>query len=235
MNIVHISDTHAAHDQLQLKLKGVDVLIHSGDESNYKDVGFNEVEFLLFVKWFWKQKVKHKILIPGNHSAYIYKNQEKAKEICKEKNITLLIDESITINGVKFYGAPYTEKFFNWYYMMDKEEIHKSFDKIPEDTNVLITHGPPYGILDLAPSPITGKIENAGSKALLERIEKLRKLKNLKLVCFGHIHNNLEYNINNQGKKKTGPTIYSNGSCVTDGVGTSYKFYITSNGNKIKI
>jgi Icc-related predicted phosphoesterase len=96
--------------------------------------------------------------------------------------------------------------------MKARGKIYMVWDQIPEDTDILITHGPPKGILDL-----TYRRDNAvdvcGDSSLLKRVMKL----DLKLMCFGHIHNCKD--LTNAGIKKIfgKETIFSNGSCVTDG------------------
>lgn len=86
----------------------------------------------------------------------------------------------IELEGVKIWGSPITPTFFNWAFNRDPgADIQKYWNKIPEDTDILVTHGPAYGILDLS------RNQHVGCKDLLE---KIKKLSNLKLHCFGHIH-----------------------------------------------
>jgi hypothetical protein len=85
--------------------------------------------------------------------------------------------------GVKFYGSPWQPELNNWSFNLPRgEALRKKWDLIPLDTQVLITHGPPHGILDYVDSDK----EHVGCEDLLDVITK--KLKFLKYHIFGHIH-----------------------------------------------
>ena len=178
MKLIIISDTHGEYKKLINLPKG-DVLIYAGDISTYGE----KIEFKDFNVWLGKQGHKHKIVIAGNHDKYLSTVGEF--EIGNLlSNCTYLENDGVEINGVKFWGSPITPTFLNWYFMADRgEEIRKYWDLIPDDTNVLITHGPAYGILDKV-DPRYGE-GSIGCEELWERIKKLEKLK---LHCFGHIH-----------------------------------------------
>ena len=98
----------------------------------------------------------------------------------EDLNIIYLEDNSIELEGFKFYGSPWSPQFFNWSFMKSEHELEKIFRKIDYDTNFLITHSPPYSILDK-----TKNKKHVGSKSLLETI---KDLPNLKYSTFGHIH-----------------------------------------------
>jgi len=86
----------------------------------------------------------------------------------------------VIIEGVKFYGSPWQPRFFDWAFNLDRgEEIKKKWDLIPMDTDVLITHGPPYGILDL-----THEGEKVGCEELMKAVLRVQP----KIHIFGHIH-----------------------------------------------
>jgi Icc-related predicted phosphoesterase len=57
---------------------------------------------------------------------------------------------------------------------------------IPDDIDILITHGPPYEILDLVPRQ--GWDENSGCEELRKKVEEIAAKGRLKLHVFGHIH-----------------------------------------------
>ena len=180
MKIMFISDTHNKHHLFNMnkkEYKNIDMIIHSGDFSHSKKEGEN------FMIWYSELPFKYKILIPGNHELYIEKNEEEFKRLSKELGIISLIDEAIEINNIKIYGSPWTPQFFDWAYMKEDYLLEDIWNKIPLDTQILITHGPQYGILD-------GIIQygcgyNVGSETLADRIEELKKLK---IHTFGHIH-----------------------------------------------
>jgi Icc-related predicted phosphoesterase len=105
---------------------------------------------------------------------------------CQSHNVIYLQDTETIINGKKFYGTPWTPSFNNWSFMKDDDILNRYWDNIPDDVDVLITHGPAFGIADEVEEVKEGKI-NVGSKSLLKKIETLKTL-NLEYHLFGHIH-----------------------------------------------
>jgi Icc-related predicted phosphoesterase len=179
-----------------------DVLIHCGDVSS-RGVGS---EILNFLEWFSSLPHKYKIFIAGNHDfGFQYRDkvlQETLKDL-QEKNTYYLEDSGIEIEGIKFWGSPWTPPFYNWAFMAGEKEIREKWEMIPRDTNVLITHGPPKGILDLT---LYGG-ENVGCPVLREEISNL---KDLKIHAFGHIHE--EYGIS--VPDENGPTFINASICT---------------------
>lgn len=223
MKIWHISDTHNYHELLKIP-KDIDIAILSGDISNDYNIFKNEPETLNTLYWYGNLDIKYKILISGNHDTYAFKNTTKFKEWCKYYNIIYLEDESITIEGINIYGSPWSPRFGDWHFMKARFKMERVWKYIPDNTDILVTHTPPKGILDLS-EDYNRKLERCGCSALMKRILKL----NLKYHLFGHIHNNKD--IINAGIIKLSilDTIFSNGSIMTDG-----KFgKLSSNGNII--
>jgi len=176
--IVLISDTHNQHNKLTIN--PCDILIHCGDATGQG----RESEIRNFAKWFDKQPAKHKLFSPGNHELYFEKYLPLSRTWFEEECPTgkILINESIEVEGIKFYLSPITPSFFNWAFMKDRgQAIANHWKNIPDDTQFLITHGPPKGILDYVPFDDF----NAGCEDLLTRI---LELKNLKHHAFGHLH-----------------------------------------------
>lgn len=174
--VVLISDTHGKHSRW--KLPDGDILIHAGDVSS---IG-TEYQIQLFLDWFQRQKHKHKIFIAGNHDFFFESSSpDRIKEVLSwYPGITYLNDSGVEIEGIKIWGSPWQPGFHNWafnYY--DIEDTY--WNKIPEDTRILITHGPPRGILDVV---VRGNKE-VGCPILLERTKQLEQLQ---LHVFGHIH-----------------------------------------------
>ena len=90
MKIWHISDSHSSHPLLEIP-KDIDLIIFSGDESNYYDVYKNEPEFRDFIEWFGNLPIKHKVFVGGNHSAFVALRTKEVKEICKQKEVPILL------------------------------------------------------------------------------------------------------------------------------------------------
>jgi Icc-related predicted phosphoesterase len=220
--IWHISDTHSYHRLLTIP-ENIDIVIHSGDFSNYYDIFKNGLEAKDFLQWYANLPIKYKILIAGNHDAYAANVTFELREFCNAMNIIYLEDEFVEIEGINIYGSPITPSFGNWYFMKARHKMDEYWKQIPENIDILVTHGPPKGILDLSYSR-EGNLKYCGCKSLRDHI--LNRIKP-KYSLFGHIHNCED--IINAGTLKLSdyPTIFSNGSVVTDG-----KFgKLSSNGN----
>jgi Icc-related predicted phosphoesterase len=223
MKIWHISDTHGFHDQLTVPTD-VDVIIHSGDTTNSRNMVQNSIELWPFVDWFKSLPIKHKVLVAGNHDSAIEGRMIRQEDFL-EIGITYLENESCEIEGLKIWGSPITPSFMNWCFMVGRHKIHRVWDTIPDDTDIVVTHGPPFGILDLTENR-DRQLEQVGCFNLAKRLLNIKP----KLHCFGHVHNHKE--IRNSGllKLASGDTIYSNGAVVADG-----KPNIINNGNFINL
>lgn len=155
-----------------------DMIIHSGDMSMR---GY-EFEIEDFLKWYSKLPYKYKILISGNHD-FLFENQRTIAQelLAKYPDIIYLESSGVVIEGIKIYGEPRQPWFHDWAFNVFRgEDIKKYWDAIPDDVNILVTHGPPFGILDMC---MNGDV--VGCEDLLNRI---KDLKELKLCQFGHIH-----------------------------------------------
>ena len=229
MKILHISDTHGFHEMFPTdRFEGIDVVVHSGDCSNYKDVVRNEQEVRAFLAWYRDVPVAHKIYVAGNHDTSIERRMITPADFA-EAGIIYLENAATTIAGIKFWGSPHTPTFGDWAFMKSRDKISRVWDTIPEDTDILIIHGPPKGVRDLS-FDRQGNLEYCGCSALMKKCFKMKD--QLKLVLFGHIHDT--DNVNNQGVShysKT-PTIFSNAACVDDG---KFDRGLTSFGNILTI
>lgn len=210
MKIQLISDSHNMHGQIEID-QSIDMVIFCGDESNLKNPYLNEQEFLNFYEWYKSLNVQYKLFVAGNHSTYIFNNEREARKLFEDAGIIYLNKDEVTIEGIKFYGDPTTPSFGDWVFMSKREKMKKHWDLIPDDVNVLITHGPPKYMLDLSFKK-TGELEFCGCSNLRKRI---RALKYLKLSVFGHIHNN--YEVENAGIKIVDGVTFVNASMVKDG------------------
>lgn len=171
MKIVCISDTHGKHRQMQLP-KG-DLLLHTGDFMHRSNV-----EALLdFNEWLGEQPFTHKVIIAGNHDRILEDRPDTARYIT---NAIYLNDSGCTIEGIKIWGSPISPWFCDWAFNRHRgADIKKHWNLIPDDTDILMTHTPPYGILD---ELVIGK--KVGCEDLLERIGTVKPI----LSVFGHIH-----------------------------------------------
>ncbi len=179
-----ISDLHG----FQPKLDGGDLLIVAGDITA-RDVLSQWCEFF---EWFAKQQYRKKILIAGNHDGYL-KHQgirlpSKARQLVGmgADDFDYLCDYETKFEGLKIWGSPWTPTFYNWYFMRDRgEDIKKQWDLIPNDIDILITHGPCYGILDKVVMSSRGdKDKHAGCVDLRNAVERIQP----KMHVCGHIH-----------------------------------------------
>lgn len=180
MRIVGISDTHGQHSQVVLP--DGDVLVHCGDSTN----GGQIFEMQDFMDWFCDQPHRHKVMIPGNHDWALEAREKHCREYLKDKkveNTHLLIDESVEIMGRKFYGSPWTPSYGEWSFQLPRYEMNKKWIKIPEDTDILITHGPPYGHNDVV-NPYDDVPRTTGCLHLTCRVYEVDPIVHL----FGHIH-----------------------------------------------
>lgn len=195
MKIAAISDTHEQLNKVTIP-KDFDLLICAGDFT-YRGAYFPVRNFLTQIKEIANGRPI--IIVPGNHELTLDKNNNEVTELMNiycQNNIHYLVDKEVIIDGIKFWGSPYTPWFYDWAFNVPRDIIQKHWDLIPEDTKVLILHGPPHGILDK-----TREGEHVGCEALTNTINT--KLKSLEVCIFGHIHESY-------GHIKIGNTNYYN-------------------------
>ena len=180
MRFVCISDTHNCNEIVSVP--DGDVLIHAGDATTSGTL--DEIE--RFFEWLDALPHKHKILIAGNHD-WGFQLQPKRVRGLVPGSVTYLQDSSSDIDGLTFYGSPWQPRFFDWAFNLNRgREMAEKWAMIPEDTDVLITHGPPQGILDEVETKFGASHE--GCEELRKRVESLAQVGKLKLHVFGHIH-----------------------------------------------
>ena len=199
--ITFISDTHNKHKHLTSKgmgniLGSGDILVHAGDCTSLG----SKSEITQFLEWFSDTDFKHKIFIAGNHD-FGFEQQTDITQEYKDMGVTYLFDNDVTIYGIKFYGSPWQPEFHNWAFNLSRgEELAEKWDKIPNDVDILITHGPAYGILDYA--PIGGHV---GCEELYRKIVEVKP----KIHVCGHIHDGY-------GQKTMGGIEFLNASVLND-------------------
>lgn len=151
---------------------------------------------------------KRVIMTPGNHDLMLYRGYiEKnnlpmdyycrhilrahpltAEDLKKMCGCEVLIDESITLeNGTKIYGTPWSPLFYNWAFMKDENDLLEIFSKIPDDTDILLSHTPPKEETDFWKVDISDydRTVHCGSSSLYKAIEG--RLEKADIYC-GHIH-----------------------------------------------
>lgn len=162
------------------KLEGGDILIITGDlTANDTIQGYQE-----FFEWFCTQNYSKKIFISGNHD-----NQSMSQFDWGDERIDYLCDSGTEFEGLTIWGAPWTPWFSGVNpkckaFMKSDSQLSKHWEKIPQKIDILITHGPAFGILDGIPQE-DGTLYHAGSKSLfgwLKYVERPR------YHIFGHIH-----------------------------------------------
>jgi len=199
--ITFISDTHNKHKHLTSKgmgniLGSGDILVHAGDCTSMGQ----KHEINEFLKWFSNTEFEHKIFIAGNHD-FGFEQQTDIDQEFKDLGVTYLFDNDVTIDGIKFYGSPWQPEFHNWAFNLSRgEELAEKWEQIPNDVDVLITHGPAYGILDYA--PIGGHV---GCEELYRKIVEVKP----KIHVCGHIHDGY-------GQKTMGGIEFLNASVLND-------------------
>ena len=182
MKLVCISDTHGFHPFLDMP-EG-DVLIHCGDWC--KDFG-NVQEMKAFADWVEALPYASKIVIAGNHDFPAQDNDARCKGNFKKRGIHYLKDSGVEIDGQVFWGSPWQPEFGGLAFNLPRgERLWDKWRRIPLNTDVLVTHGPPFGILDNATSPedLFGQDNPVGCRQLLRRVKQVRP----KVHCFGHVH-----------------------------------------------
>lgn len=215
--LVIIADTHLR----QLSLPPGDILIHCGDLTLTGSVP----EVARAAMWLGGlQGYQHKVVIAGNHDWLFERDPATARLLLEEKGVTYLQDQAAEFFGLKFWGSPYSPRFMDWAFNVERgEALEEVWARIPADTNVLITHGPPRGILDgvgrlddwaygeYARQPLHKKTEHVGCANLRARVAQLSQLK---LHAYGHIHR--------PGTTRLGPTTFVNASVVNENYDISY-------------
>ncbi|NWO07086.1 MAG: metallophosphatase domain-containing protein [Alteromonadaceae bacterium] len=176
MRLVCLSDTHSLHWKIP-DIPDGDVLIHAGDS-----LGQGTLENIADLNdWLGTQPHRHKIVIAGNHDWAFQETPQAARAMLTAA--IYLEDSGVEIEGLQFWGSPWTPTFMDWAFMLDRgASLDQKWKAVPGNTDVLITHGPPRGIGDLA--TVGFRCQNAGCSQLLNRLHEL----SLKAHIFGHIH-----------------------------------------------
>lgn len=172
ITIVIISDTHELHREVTIP--PADILIHCGDFTMFsKSAG----AILDFNAWLGELPHKWEIITPGNHEFFLEADPSRRRLI---SNATLLINESVEVAGLKIWGSPMTPLYGGAFGRSSAKDREGIYSQIPGDTDILVTHGPPYGVLDKA----SDSNDHAGCHQLLAAVRRIKP----KLHAFGHVH-----------------------------------------------
>jgi len=218
LRLVIISDTHSDHGGIPSLPEG-DVLIHCGDFAKSR-TNLNPTEYSDFAAWFVGRPHGTKILISGNRDDYMHteviadriKDEEEIARvqnyILDQESVTYLLDSSCVIDccvsGVNIWGSPWTQQYGSknvkkGFQLPPGLQLKEKWKKIPANTDILITHGPPHGICDL-----NSKGSSSGCPELLEEVTGRVQPR---LHLFGHIHEAY-------GIEKVGNTLFVNAALV---------------------
>jgi Icc-related predicted phosphoesterase len=219
MKITFISDTHNKHKFLDGDLPGGDLLIHAGDISS---MGYN-YEIKDFCEWFNSiDNYTHKVFIAGNHDwgfidrepFYVHRSVLIPKPtedvLIENPGIKYLRDELYNVEGVNVYGSPWQPEFYDWAFNLPRkgEELKRRWANIPDNTDILVTHGPAYGYVD----KVLGRYDNLGCELLIQRIKQIKP----KIHVCGHIHSGRNLLFDNG-------TLYINASVLNERYEYNYK------------
>lgn len=170
MKLALLSDTHGFTPDLP---PGMDAIIHAGDIAVDRGVDRNYADEI----YPWAEEAGVPIYATfGNHDLMW-------PPTGAPDNLRFAVDESVTIGGIKFWFSPWSNLFGNWNWMRTEEGLAERYALIPDDTEVIVSHGPPKGYGDRI--YWDNRYQRVGSQSLLDRIDALP---NLKLVVCGHIH-----------------------------------------------
>lgn len=187
MRILFLSDTHGLHRQLG-ELPEADVLVHAGDVTRQG----TEVELDDFIDWLAALPYPCKFFLGGNHDDCLYGRPSQGE---LPGGVHYLCNQRWQYGGRSFYFLPF--------FRPDEAsgEYDRQIDAIPEETDILVSHQPPSGILDAG--QVDGRAYSFGSERLRRRVDEVRP----QIHLFGHNHNGY-------GQRRVGQTLFANAALV---------------------
>lgn len=198
MRVVFLSDTHTYRPAVP----DGDLLIHCGDclghpaADDFRHGMLPELQ--PFLDWFGELPHPHKVLVAGNHDWVFERMPALARQMCEEHGVIYLEDQGKRVGGLYLYGTPAQPYYCGWAFNVDDElDLEERYQHIPGGLDILITHCPPFGILDEARHDF--KVHNIGPKSLREAVERAKP----RVHAFGHCH--MGY-----GQKQIGETLFIN-------------------------
>lgn len=193
LQVTAISDTHCKFPD---SLPGGDLLVHAGDFT-YRG-RFQEVNE--FFGWLEKQldKYDHIVYIAGNHECSFGERPDEVKKwrAAHSERMIYLEHETTQIKGFNIFGSPYTPSFgWGWAFNVDRGHLHAYWEAVPDTTDLLITHGPPFGFGDFVEEKHWGRdalgqeawnsvYEHKGDEELFTELKRIKPQAHV----FGHFH-----------------------------------------------
>jgi Icc-related predicted phosphoesterase len=200
MKIIAVSDLHGTLQEII----PCDLLLLAGDLCPIENHGLEfQAQWLNgpFRAWLSRQPAKKIVGVCGNHD-FVF--EQAPERVPADLPWTYLQDRGIKWEGLQIYGTPWQPWFFDWAFNLYEDDLQAKWQAIPEGTDILVLHGPPYGYGDGVPEG-DGVVRRCGSPSLLTRIEEIKP----KLAVFGHIHEG-------RGQWKLGPTMLANVSLLDE-------------------
>lgn len=199
VSIVCISDTHELHREMDMPYG--DILIHAGDHAM---AGWNHAEIREYDSWLGSLPYKHIVMVPGNHDRWML-------DLAKRRLIThatILADEAVEVMGLLIWGSGVTPLATEPFGIGSPDNRAKLYTTIPQDVNIIVTHTPPYNVMDRAP----GSLHHSGCPELRQAVERIKP----QLHVFGHVHGA-------HGVHGIGETMYANAALLGPGGGIEAK------------
>jgi Icc-related predicted phosphoesterase len=181
---------------------GESIFIHAGDATVFSR---SSAAITDFNAWLGELPYTHRIYVPGNHDSFISMDPSKRSPL---SNATVLVNGSVDIAGLRIWGSPVTPLANTAFGLPSAADRRRLYSTIPDDTDVLISHGPPSGILDLVP----GSNYHSGCPELLEAVQRVQPM----LHVFGHVHGA-------HGTEEIDDTLYVNAGLLGPGGGIEEK------------
>lgn len=211
MKIVLLSDTHGLHNSL--RIPDGDILIHAGDLSP----SGTDSEITDASRWLGSLPHRHKIAIAGNHDWLFERQPTRASGLLRSAGVTYLEDSGTSADGLAIYGSPRQPEFMHWAFNVPRGQLSRYWKHIPQELDILITHGPPYGILDQRVPPRVRRIapwedeepfegsDHIGDEELLSAVEQAKP----RIHVFGHVHGSY-------GRAQNNHTVFYNAAICNE-------------------
>jgi predicted phosphodiesterase len=175
VRLVIASDTHGLHGEIVVP--GGDVLIHCGDFTGQEHDEATEID--LFAAWLRALPHRRKVVVAGNHD-FGFEREPEAFVARLGPGVDYLLDSGVEIDGVRFWGSPWQPEYGRFAFNLPRgAPLARKWNLLPDDIDVLVTHGPPATILDRS-----GAGQHVGDSDLWKRVRELRP----RVHCFGHVH-----------------------------------------------